>query len=277
MEPRPWKREEIPSGLLSFSRGRATRGTPCFVLFFARIAALTVRSAKFIEVKLRKQAKYEPIYHNIELRNIHVATNCVSAAGALRGRLRPKCALFCFFLPLYLPHQWESLVQDQQGRCEMSSVFSWDTPGILHPFFSFSSLLPQPVLNIYEGSLELILQLTKIPDRLSQHIRPQKPLNLVLSRIYRDQMVWSGVWEHLSSWLSLNLTCITSVIRSELNEKYYFASDICTKSRSVNRLCFSFTLPSSQFLFSALPSFPPFAIFFSPHLYPVFPPFLCPR
>lgn len=74
-------------------------------------------------------------------------------------------------------------------------------------------------------------------------------------------MVWSGVWEHLSSWLSPNLTCITSVIRSELNEKYYFASDICTESRSVNRLCFSFTLPSSRFLFfSALPSFPPFVI-----------------
>lgn len=65
-------------------------------------------------------------------------------------------------------------------------------------------------------------------------------------------MVWSGVWEHLSSWLSPNLTCITSVIRSELNEKYYFASDICTKSRSVNRSCFSFTLPSSQFLFFLL-------------------------
>lgn len=91
-------------------------------------------------------------------------------------------------------------------------------------------------------------------------------------------MVRSRVWEHLSSWLSLNLTCITSVIRSELNEKYYFASDICTKSHSVNRLCFSFTLPSSQFLFFfALPSFPPFVIFFSPHLYHVFPPFLCPR
>lgn len=160
----------------------------------------------------------------------------------------------------------------------MSSAFSWDTPGILHSFFSFSSLLSRLILNIYKGSLELILQRTQIPARLSQHIRTQKPLNLVLSRIYRDQMVWSGVWEHLSSWLSPNLTCITSVISSELNEKYYFASDICTKSRSVNRLCFSFTLPSSQCLFfSALPSFPPFVIFFSPHLYPVFPPFLCPR
>lgn len=149
MEPRPWKRGEIPSGLLSFSR-RATRGTPCFVLFFARIATLAVRSASFIEVKLRKQAKYDPIYHNIELRNIHVATNCVSAAGAPRGWLRPKCALVVVvFLQLYLPHQWESLVRDQQGRCEMSSVFSWDTPGILHPFFSFSSLLSQLILNIY--------------------------------------------------------------------------------------------------------------------------------
>lgn len=106
MEPRPWKRGEIPSGLLSLSRGRATRGTPCFVLFFARIATLTVRSASFIEVKPRKQAKCEPIYHNIELRNIHVATNCVSAAGAPRGVLSPKCAWVCFcFLPLYLPPQ----------------------------------------------------------------------------------------------------------------------------------------------------------------------------
>lgn len=69
----------------------------CFVFFFARIATLAVRSAKFIEVKLRKQAKYEPIYHNIELRNTHVATNCVSAAGAPRAGLRPKCALFLFF------------------------------------------------------------------------------------------------------------------------------------------------------------------------------------
>lgn len=128
---------------------------PVFVLFFlfcffASIAILTVRSAKFIEVKLRKQAKYEPIYHNIELRNIHVATNCVSAAGAPRDGLRPKWALFfCFFVFYHYICHINGSHWSETSRAGVSSVFSWDTPGILHPFFSFSSLLSQLILNIY--------------------------------------------------------------------------------------------------------------------------------
>ena len=111
-----------------------------------------------------------------------------------------------------------------------------------------------------EGSLEMILWLIQAPAWFFQNIWPQKLLNLLVSWVYRDQMVWSRMWGDLSSWLVPDLICITTVIHWDQNENFFFTLGICALSHSINRLCFFPPLPFS-FDLSFLPCLP--ASFFS--------------
>lgn len=113
-------------------------------------------------------------------------------------------------------------------------------------------------LNIHagnEGSLKMILWLIQAPAWFFQNIWPQKPLNLLLSRVYRDQMVWSRMWGDLSSWLGPDLICITTVIHSDQNEKILFCfRRLCSIPFNKSIVFFPFSTILFRSLFPALRS-----------------------
>lgn len=60
---------------------------------------------------------------------------------------------------------------------------------------------------MYNSHPHVCRQPKQVPTWYFQHILPQKLLNLLLEGAFRDQMVWTSMWEHLSSWLLSDLIC----------------------------------------------------------------------
>ena len=106
-----------------------------------------------------------------------------------------------------------------------------------------------------EGSLEMILWLIQAPAWFFQNIWPQKLLNLLVSWVYRDQMVWSRMWGDLSSWLVPDLICITTVIHWDQNEKiFFYFRHLCFIPFNKSIVFFPSSAILFRSLFPALPS-----------------------
>lgn len=123
----------------------------------------------------------------------------------------------------------ESGPRPPEHHMDCSQVYS----GMLQAsFIQFSSFYPF----VHNSPPHLCRQLNLDPTWYFQHILPQKLLNLLLRGAFRDQMVWTRMWEHLSSWLLSNRICITTVIRLDQNEEYSVALDPCASLHSANYL-----------------------------------------
>lgn len=177
--------------------------------------------------------------------------------------------------PSYFLCQWESLVCGPPKQVYgWAQFFPADTAPIIHPYLLVSSLHSQLPWTSMKAMKEMILGLIKASAWFFQHIWPQIQLNLLLSRVYSDQIFWNHPFP--AGWPNLHPNC-----HSDQSEKYNFSLDVCILSYSINQLFFRssgiffITLSRSAFLsHSSLP----FVIFIFPFIAPlsIFSTILCP-